>query len=294
MLEYLLPNEICQALNNLKKERIYEIRIRDGQNVKINYAGKSEELYYGNKPILSDFGTCNKIIAKAAEYSLYSVNNQIVEGFVSVGGGVRIGLCGEIVRENDGVKTIKNFSSLNIRIPHDVVGCSDKVMPKITVNDKVVNTLIVSAPGKGKTTMLRDLSRKLSDEDQNVLIIDERNEICAYNDGKPYFKTGKNCDVITFGNKEFAFSYGIRTMSPDVIITDELMSELDSDAVILAAAGGVKVIAGVHAGNLNELKSKGYLKKLLSSGLIGRYVFLSSETIGTIKCVYDASFGKLL
>ena len=294
MLEFLLPDEICRALDDYKKERVYEIRIRDGQNVKINYAGRNEELRFGNKPIFCDFGMCNKIMAKAAEYSLYSVNNQIVEGYVTVVGGVRIGLCGEIVRENNGVKTIKNFSSLNVRIPHDVAGCSESVFTKITASGKIINSLIVSATGKGKTTMLRDLARKISFGNQNVLIVDERNEICSYSDGKPYFKTGGNCDVITYGSKEFAFSFGIRTMSPSVIITDELMTELDSEAVMLAAAGGVKVIASVHAEDVNELKSKGYLKKLLSSGLIGRYVFLSSETLGTIKYVYDGAFGRVL
>lgn len=198
------------------------------------------------------------------------------------------------MRENNGVKTIKNFSSLNVRIPHDVAGCSESVFTKITASGKIINSLIVSAPGKGKTTMLRDLARKISFGNQNVLIVDERNEICSYSDGKPYFKTGGNCDVITYGSKEFAFSFGIRTMSPSVIITDELMTELDSEAVMLAAAGGVKVIASVHAEDVNELKSKGYLKKLLSSGLIGRYVFLSSETLGTIKYVYDGAFGRVL
>ena len=294
MLEFLLPDKICRALDDLKKDRIYEIRIRDGQNVKINYAGRNEELHFGNKPIFSDFGTCNKIMAKAAEYSLYSVNNQIVEGYVTVVGGVRIGLCGEIVRENNGVKTIKNFSSLNVRIPHDIEGCSESVFAKIAVNGKINNSLIISAPGKGKTTMLRDLARKISLCNQNVLIVDERNEICSYSDGKPYFATGENCDVITFGNKEFAFSFGIRTMSPGVIITDELMSECDSEAVMLAAAGGVKVIASVHADDLSELKNKSYLKKLISSGLVGRYVFLSSEMLGTVKCVYDGAFGRVL
>ena len=121
--------------------------------------------------------------------------------------------------------------------------------------------------------MLRDLARKISFGNQNVLIVDERNEICSYSDGKPYFKTGGNCDVITYGSKEFAFSFGIRTMSPSVIITDELMTELDSEAVMLAAAGGVKVIASVHAEDVNELKSKGYLFIHVYPGEKGRFVY---------------------
>ena len=293
MLDCILPAETAKALDNLDRDLIFEIRLRGGREVSVNYGGVYKKLTYCGKTVKIDFDECDKIIARAAEYSLYSVNNQIVEGFVTVDKGVRIGLCGEIVSDGGSVKTVKYFSSLNVRIPHDVVGCADKLI-KLIYTTKPLSTLVISPPGKGKTTMLRDLGRLMSAKRYNVLIVDERNEICAFKGGKPQFDTGENCDVITLGSKEFAFSYGVRTMSPDIIITDELMNESDAEAAMLAAAAGVKVVASVHADSIEELKSKGYLKKLLSSGLIERYVFLSSEKIGQIKNVYVGAFGRLL
>ena len=294
MLDYILPNEIAHALDGYDEKRLYEIRLRCDRDVRINNGGVNQKLLRNGLPIKCGIDDCNGIMAKAAEYSIYSVNNQIVEGFVTVGRGVRIGLCGEIVKEKDGIKTVKNFSSLNIRLPHDVVGCSDEVFSIIKSGDRVLNSLIVAPPGKGKTTMLRDLGRKLSRGNNNVLIVDERNELYAFRDGKPQFEVGENCDVITFGSKDFAFSYGVRTMSPDVIITDELMNENDAEAVALAAAGGVNVIASVHAESVEELKNKKYLNNLLACGMIERFVFLSGRTLGAIKYVYGRSAERLI
>lgn len=293
MLESVLPDEIISALKKLNEKNIYEIRIRDGKTVKVNYSGRYISLTYNNKPIVSDIGTCARIMTKACDFSLYSINNQIIQGFVSAEHGARIGLCGEIVRENDGIKTVKNFNSLNIRIPHDVAGCAGEIFRYVFAGRSVCNSLIVSPPGKGKTTMLRDLSRKLSEANLNVLIVDERNEICAVNAGKPYYDIGENCDVITFGGKDFALSYGIRTMAPDVIVTDELMSAQDAAAVSLAMAGGVSVIASVHADGIEELKSKSYLKELFAAGTVEKYIVLSSEEIGKLKGVYDRDFRRV-
>lgn len=293
MLESLLPSEVVEALQTLDEKNVYEIRIRDGKKIKINYFGKYIALSNGRKTITAEFGLCAKIMTKACDFSLYSVNNQIIQGFVTVENGVRIGLCGEIVRENNGIKTVKNFNSLNIRIPHDVVNCSNTVFSQILCAHGIYNTLIVSSPGKGKTTMLRDLSRKLSRENINVLIVDERNEICAVNGGKAYYDIGENCDIITFGGKDFAFSYGIRTMAPDVIITDELMTIQDVSAIQLAMAGGVKVIASVHAGDIDDLQNKNYLKELILSKSVDRFFILSAEEIGKLQSVYDKNLRRI-
>ena len=293
MLESLLSEDITAALNKYDEKHIYEIRIRDDKPVKINCSGRYIELFDGAKPLIAARGTCNKIVTKACDYSLYSVNNQIVQGYIAVERGIRIGLCGEIVRENNGVKTVKNFSSLNIRIPHDAENCSSEVFGYVYSLGAVRNTLIIAPPGKGKTTMLRDLTRKISRQNLNVLVVDERNEICAVNGGIAYYKTGDNCDVITFGSKDFAFSYGIRTMAPDVIVTDEIMSEEDALAVLMAMGGGVRVLASAHAHSPEEFKTKPFLKLLLSSKCIERYVFLSAKEIGKVAGVYDREFGRI-
>lgn len=293
MLECVLPDELICALKKLNVEWIYEIRIRDNKTVKVNYNGRYVSLIDAGRALIAEEGTCAKIVTKACDYSLYSVNNQIIQGYITVEKGARIGLCGEIVRENDGIKTVKNFNSLNIRIPHDVVNCANELFGYIYTSENIADTIIVSPPGKGKTTMLRDLARKLSAKNVNVLIVDERNEICAVNSGKAYYDTGENCDVITYGSKEFAFSYGIRTMAPDVVITDELMTQEDAESVLLAMASGVKVVASAHAYSAEDFKTKHYLKTLVSSRAVDRYVFLSSKTQGKIAAVYDANFGRI-
>lgn len=115
----------------------------------------------------------------------------------------------------------------------------------------------------------------------------------AVNGGMAYYKTGDNCDVITFGSKDFAFSYGIRTMAPDVIVTDEIMSEEDALAVLMAMGGGVRVLASAHAHSPEEFKTKPFLKLLLSSKCIERYIFLSAKEIGKVAGVYDREFGRI-
>ncbi len=295
MLDKILPEKIKTIISaRLDYRRLYEIRLRAFMPVVINYDGK---YYY-----LSEVGLCDEtniavllnseeiseVLVRACEYSLYSVNNQLVNGFITVTGGVRVGVCGEIVRNGNEIKTIKNFTSVNIRIPHEVKGSA--LTAYSFVNDTALrSSLIVSPPGAGKTTVLRDLCRYISrDGIKNILLVDERNEIAAVTASRNQLDVGTSVDVISGCTKDYAFSYGIRSMRPDVIITDELTCEQDYLAVEECVAAGVKVIASAHASSPEELLLRAGFSKAFKMHVFERFVFLSSRRgPGTYENVYD-------
>ena len=290
MLEFLLPTKISRALNAYPFRLIFEIRFRDGKPAYINEGGNYHTLKDENgSDIYLDYGECERILAKATEFSLYAVNNQIVRGFLTVQEGVRIGVCGEVVTDNGVVKSIRHCNSLNIRVPHEVVGCGKFIYDNITdVFGTIKNTLIISAPGRGKTTILRDIARLISLSGKNVLLVDERRELASVSGGKPFYEVGCSTDVISSSDKNYAFSYAIRSMAPNVIITDEIQSESDAEAIKLACSSGVKVVASIHAGNIAEYKSKN-LSNLLSC--IDLYVILKSNgALGVVESMYDKNF----
>lgn len=295
MLSKILPENIFAAIDKIGLNFINEIRIRDSKPITVNVLTRKQILKdsYGNSIIMPQGGV-EKIVAKATEYSLYSVNNQIVQGFITIDNGIRIGLCGEVVWENNSIKTIKNINSINIRIAHEIPNCADNLIKYMHKDSTALNTLIISPPGKGKTTMLRAICKILSDAGNNVLLVDERNEIAAVKNGNAYFEVGKNTDIITNTDKKYAFECGIRSMSPDVIITDEIISENDANSIISASASGITVIASIHSSCPEELTEKKVFKLVFESKSINRYIFLSKKNIGIIENVYDGNLKKIV
>ena len=218
------------------------------------------------------------MVFAAGKYSVYSIEEQLRQGYITGEYGERIGLAGRFVEEKGKMLTIRDFSSLCIRIPHEIYGCAQKVYEQC-FQDGVCNLLIASPPGLGKTTILRDLSRILCEKTgKNVLICDERGEIAAG-------ETGATSDVFSFASKEIAFEAGIRSMRPDIIVTDEL-SEADCKYVKRAALSGVKVIASAHFKEASELYPP-YL------GMFEKYIFLDKNEIGKIHKIYDADLKEL-
>lgn len=272
-----LPQEVRQALAHVNQNFITEIRIRKSQPVIVGFKDKYYFLdIFGlseradNALICSDIGS---IISAATGGNVFSYAEQLRRGFITCGHGIRIGLAGEYVMQREEVNTITNFTSLNIRIPHDVVGCADYVCKNL-FNEKVNSTLLFSKPGLGKTTKLRDIARHLSENLQlNVLIFDERNEISAMDAEGMGYDLGKRVDVIRAGNKLSAFESAIRAMKPDVIITDELYGEGDLKAVQYASDCGICVIASSHVTQKELLRQMPFdyfveLKTLLGQPVI--------------------------
>ncbi|MDR0426896.1 MAG: Flp pilus assembly complex ATPase component TadA [Clostridiales bacterium] len=302
MLKRILPAEVSAVIGaRLNEERVYELRFRAGMPVMVNYGGS---YYYLNKNGIADKPedafvlegqAVQSLVVRATEYSLYSVNNQLAKGFITITGGVRIGICGELVEDAGCVKTIKNFSSVNIRIPHQVPGCAKPAWNPL-FDDGVKNTLLVGPPGAGKTTVLRDIVCNLSREGtpRNILVVDERCELAAVHNTRPQLLIGRTADIISNCGKAYAFSYGIRSMRPDLIVTDELMGGADLAAVRAAALSGVAVIASIHAGTMDELKKKPGMQEAMADGIFGRYAVLSCRRgPGTFEGVYDEAQRQL-
>lgn len=277
MLEFL-PQNVKNGLRRLNVERVYEIRLRADKPTTINYAGEYRYLgEYGltehvENAVRCDMEEIANCVFRAGQYSVYSVEEQIKRGYITAIHGERVGLAGEYVLDKGQPLALRNFSSLCIRVPHEVVGCGTEIY-RSCMDGEIRNILIVSPPGLGKTTILRDLSRILSEKTRkNVLICDERGEISAGN-------TGETCDVLKFVDKATAFEAGIRAMRPDIMITDEL-SKTDCAAIEKAIAAGIKVIASAHFSNISHVQPPFF-------GLFERYVVLDEMEIGKIKGIYD-------
>lgn len=283
MLEFL-TGRVLSALAHINMQLLYEIRLRSDKPVCVNYAGEYRFLgAYGlvKRADEAIYATASEIadtVFAAGKFSVYSVEEQIKRGFITAENGERIGLAGQFVYEKGVTLAVRDFSSVCIRVPHEIAGCGREIYEKC-LSDGLKNTLIASPPGIGKTTLLRDLSRTVSETTaSNILVCDERGELSAGN-------TGETSDVLLFADKATAFDAGIRTMRPDVIITDEL-SEQDCAAVKRAIAGGVKVLASAHFESVKEIKPP-------FSGLFERYVFLDKRKIGKISGVYDEALREI-
>lgn len=252
-----LPTEVLGALAHLNFNHVSEIRIRRGQPVIIEYKGSYK---YINKYGISDSAN-NAIIVREIEPIIFSATNgcvynfteQMKSGFITVEHGVRIGIAGEYVTQNEAVNTIKDITSLNIRIPHNIVGCANFIVRKL-LSDGLKSFLLFSKPGLGKTTMLRDIAIHLSNmQKYNILVFDERNEISGICTAEGY-NLGDRVDIIRCYEKKSAISSAIRAMKPNVIITDELYGDRDMQAIKFVSDCGITVIASSHICNRDILK----------------------------------------
>ena len=258
-----------------------EIRIRAGRAVKISYGGKS--YYLGARglseekenPITVSAEELSELVLNFCERSVYAYADKLQCGFVTLKNGVRVGICGECVTDGVKITGVKNISSINVRVPHAVKGCADLVLKEYKCGVK--NTLIVSPPGAGKTTMARDLAESISSRFfKNVLVCDERNEIF------PLMSAADSVDCIRYGGKKYAFENGIRAMAPDVIVTDEIAGKEDALAVCRASRCGVKVIATAHGESLEDFTKREEFPVL--RGVFEVFVLLDeSRGKGTIK-----------
>ncbi len=293
MLCNILPEWLYQMLvKNYSLDEVYEIRIRINKPIMINHKGKYLKLEdcrgFQKTTIIGSVELINYVVSVATKQSIYAYNNQIKNCYISTDSGIRIGLCGTVVYDEGNVSTIKNISSLNIRISHEVVNCSEKIINLIAGVNEIKNTLIISPPGAGKTTLVRDVVSKLTNfKINNILVVDERFEIAGLS-GLSNFNLGDAVDVISGSEKCFAFDSVLKTMNPSVIVTDEISKEVDIESIKQAVKSGVKVIATAHAKNILDLKTKKYFKLLIDEKYFERIVVLSTRNgVGTIEGVFD-------
>lgn len=297
MFDKLFPQYLLTALNCSPKEKISEIRIRLDKSIVVSIGNKSYFLSQNGlsgdskKAIIAEKYYIDEILKRACENSVYAFSNQIKDGFITTQGGIRIGLGGEGVYENSNIKTLKNINSLAIRIPHEVKGCSLKILQYL-FKDEFLNTLIVSPPGAGKTTLIRDIIYQLSIKNYcyNILLIDERFEIANCFNGKSTLSVGNFCDILSGVSKKYAFENGIRSLRPDIIVTDEISNFQDYDSILYASNCGVNLLASIHARDIEDLKTKKDFQTILSNKVFKRFIILSSrDGPGTVEAIYDES-----
>jgi len=269
-------------------DKITEIRLR---------AYKRMHIYYGIMEKITDLNITtndlNLILRNVSSNSIYSVQNDINNGFISIYGGHRIGVVGEAVLSDGKVKNIKNISSMNIRIAREYVGISENIIGSIFENNKVQNTLIVSPPLCGKTTLLRDIARSISDSGKKITIVDERGEITAMSNGVTSLNIGERTDVISYIPKQLGMQMAVRSMAPDVVFTDEIGTKEDALAIKYLCRSGVSFVATMHGDSIKDIMQS-EIKELFNLGYINTVIILSKQNgIGTIDKIYSNITNKM-
>lgn len=272
------PDEIVQAIGELssgQKERIEEIRMRMGQNACVGIEGREWMLKHGKQPVMVDGGMLNTVVSRASDFSNYAVMHMLQNGYLTVEGGHRIGVCGT-VQMRTGESTMKDISSVNLRVARQVFGFADTAMNLLWSNPR--STLIVGPPGCGKTTLLREMVRQLSDRFHfRVAVVDERWEIAGSVRGAPQFQVGKHTDVLTGVGKAAGIEMLLRGMNPEWIAVDEITAEDDVQAMGRASYCGVRMLATAHAYGKGDLQARPIYRALLSLGLFQNLIVMDRE-----------------
>ena len=236
------------------------------------------------------------ILSRVCDNSIYSYQNEIANGFVTVRGGHRVGISGSCVIENSKVININYIYSLNFRIAREIVGCSRLILKEIInyETQNIYNTLIVSPPGCGKTTILRDLIRFISTgikdysfKAVNVGVVDERGEIAALFRGVPQNDIGTKVDILENVSKSLGLKMLVRSMAPKIVVADEIGVNEDVEAINYAVCSGVKGIFTCHGGNMQDLSLNPIIKNLISLNLIEKIIFLDEKKKGSIRDIYS-------
>ena len=309
-----ISDEIINSLSlNLREKikklpksnlNIEEIRLRAQKPLILN--ANSKDYFYNekdndlgikmDKPYIVTREDIEQTFQIICKYSIHTFMDDITKGFITLRGGHRVGIVGKAIVENGQVKNIKHISSLNIRISREIIGCSDKILDHIIKdNNQVNNTLIISPPQCGKTTLLRDIVRNLSNGNKRfgfkgtkVALIDERNEISGSYLGVPQMDVGIRTDIIETCPKDIGIIMLLRSMSPNVIVTDEIGNEKEVKALYTALNGGVSLITTVHGDSIDDIKGRKELSHLLDRELFKKVIILSARKgPGTVEKIYD-------
>lgn len=282
-------------------EQLQEIRLRIQSPLLILYQNK--EFYVKGDGTLGDNRENAYIISKneiketmeyISNYSLYAYEEEMKQGFITIQGGHRIGLAGKVIMEKDMIKSMKYISFINVRLSHQMKGCADGILPYMIEENNVKHTLIISPPRCGKTTLLRDMIRQLSNGTEyfkgvTVGVVDERSEIGACYMGVPQNELGVRTDILDCCPKAKGMLMLIRTMSPQVIAVDEIGSREDIEAIEYVINCGCKLIATVHGSSIEDIRTKPLLRELLQEHVFERYIILNNKKkVGMVTEIFDS------
>lgn len=269
------PQPIREEMELLLPGELREIRVRAERPTVFCTASRAAALAW--QP---DQRQVETLAEALSEHSLYARSEETRQGYITLRGGHRMGLCGRVTQQG-----LKDIGSVCIRIASAWPGCADGLLPHAE------NLLIIGPPGSGKTTLLRDLARQLSTGRQarQVAVIDERSELTACVHGVPQLDVGESCDVLDGCPKPQAVAWLVRSMAPQIIITDELSGPEDAAALLDAMACGASVVASCHGVSLNEVANRPAMAALMARRAFHHYAVLHPDGGGRVAALHDRS-----
>ena len=276
----LLPSRLREAALSMSEEEqalAEELRLRVGQPLSVVFP--RGEQTFGRETVEPE--DLAQLLDMVTGYSRYTSAETLRQGYLTAEGGYRIGLCGTAVLEGGDVVNLRDLSSAAIRIPRETKGLAQPLVEKLMAGGKLCSTLILSPPGGGKTTLLRDLVRCLSDCCRfRVALVDERGELAAVYHGRAQLDVGRQTDVMDACPKAVAIPTLLRAMNPQIIAVDEVALAADVEAMCRGANAGVSLLATVHGGDLEELRRKALFREMLATGMFTRAVTIRREGDG--------------
>ncbi len=288
LMEYF-PSEMRNKIMGCNLDELEEIRLRNNRNAFLKLGQEEKEIDHiiTTQEIL-------EILQRVCDNSIYTYQSQICNGYITVKGGHRVGITGNVILEKGQVINISHIYSLNFRIAREIIGCSKSVLPYIlnVKANSIYNTIILSPPGRGKTTILRDSIRSISNgipeigfKGINIGVIDERGEIAAMYKGIPQNDLGKRADVLDNVSKDIGMRMLVRSMSPKVIVADEIGTKEDIEAINYAVCSGVKGLFTAHGSGLNDIVLSPILGMLYEMKLIERVILIEDNR--NLKLIYE-------
>ena len=307
-ITYLFPAKIREILEKtgFNLEELYEIRLRVNAPMIVIYGGKEYFVAKDGRLTKNMQNVCmieaedlRETMEYVSNYSMYAFEEEIRKGFITIQGGHRVGIAGKTVLDGDKIKSLKYISYINLRLSHQIKGCATPILPYIMKKNNVCHTLIISPPMCGKTTLLRDLIRQVSDgnrylEGKTVGVVDERSEIAACYRGIPQNDMGIRTDVLDGCAKHMGMQMMLRSMTPEILAVDEIGSRTDKEAIDAVMNCGCCLLATAHGASMEKMQMRPALRQMAEEKIFERYVILSRKnTVGKVEAILNADMDFL-